>query len=201
MSDQEKDDILFDNGEEAAEELTEQAAEKGAEQPDTLETAPTAEELLEQAEAEIDRLKDTLLRTVAEQENFKKRMEKERLASLKYAGEEIFKKILPSVDNLERALQQGVVDGADAAQNLKALAEGVEMTLKNLIAALGKFEVKPIDSVGQPFDPQQQEALVMEASETVPANHVIAEYEKGYFYKDRLLRPAKVIVSSGSKSV
>ncbi len=60
--------------------------------------------------------------------------------------------------------------------------------------------MKAIDSVGQPFDPQQQEALVMEASDTVPANHVISEYEKGYFYRDRLLRPAKVIVSSGAKS-
>ncbi len=197
MSDKEKDDLLFDNSEE---EIEEQAVEGEAEQPDTAEPAPAADELLEQAEAEIARLKDTLLRTVAEQENFKKRMEKERLASLKYAGEEIFRKILPSVDNLERALQQGVVDGADAAQNLKALAEGVEMTLKSLVTALGKFEVKAIDSVGQPFDPQQQEALVMEASDTVPANHVISEYEKGYFYKDRLLRPAKVIVSSGAKS-
>ncbi len=197
MSDKEKDDLLFDNSEEEREE---QAVESEVEQPDTVEPEPAADELLEQAEAEIARLKDTLLRTIAEQENFKKRMEKERLASLKYAGEEIFRKILPSVDNLERALQQGVVDGADAAQNLKALAEGVEMTLKSLVAALGKFEVKAIDSVGQPFDPQQQEALVMEASDTVPANHVISEYEKGYFYKDRLLRPAKVIVSSGAKS-
>ncbi len=197
MSDEEKDDLLFDNSEEEREE---QAEESEAGQPDSAEPAPAADELLEQAEAEVARLKDTLLRTVAEQENFKKRMEKERLASLKYAGEEIFRKILPSVDNLERALQQGVVDGADAAQNLKALAEGVEMTLKSLVAALGKFEVKAIDSVGQPFDPQQQEALVMEASDTVPANHVISEYEKGYFYRDRLLRPAKVIVSSGAKS-
>ncbi len=200
MNDKEKEDLLFTGEEEAVEERKEQVAEEEAVAPDVMAAEPATEEMLEQAEAEIARLKDTLLRTVAEQENFKKRMERERLASLKYAGEEIFRKILPSVDNLERALQQGLIDGADSGQNLKALAEGVEMTLNNLLSALGKFEVKPINSVGHPFDPQHQEALVMEASETVPANHVIAEYEKGYFYKDRLLRPAKVIVSSGVKS-
>lgn len=159
----------------------------------------SSEELLEQAQAEIVDLKDRLLRTVAEQENFKKRMERERLASLKYAGEGIFREILPSVDNLERAVRQGIVDGAEAEKNLAALIEGVEMTLKSLIGALAKFEVKPVESVGQRFDPQQQEALVMEASSTVPSGHVISEYEKGYFYKDRLLRPAKVIVSSGAE--
>ncbi len=190
MSESEKEDIVTE-AEDTQEETEAVAAEK--------EEIPV-EEALEAAQAEIASLKDTLLRTVAEQENFKKRMERERLASLKYAGEGIFKSILPSVDNLERALQQGVVEGADAEQNLKALVEGVEMTLKSLLSSLGKFEVKPIESVGQPFDPQRQEALVMEASDSVPANHVINEYEKGYFYKDRLLRPAKVIVSSGAQA-
>ncbi len=189
MSESEKEDIATEAEETQGEETTSVETEK---------EGISAEDALEAAQAEIAHLKDTLLRTVAEQENFKKRMERERLASLKYAGEGIFKSILPSVDNLERALQQGVVEGADAEQNLKALVEGVEMTLKNLVSALGKFEVKPIESVGQPFDPQQQEALVMEASDTVAANHVISEYERGYFYKDRLLRPAKVIVSSGA---
>ncbi len=195
MSDTEKEELFA-----SAEDCTEEMPEVEEEKETSEEVEAGTDELLEKAQAEIASLKDTLLRTVAEQENFKKRMERERLASLKYAGEEIFKKILPSVDNLERALQQGVVDGADAGQNLKALAEGVEMTLKSLVSALGKFEVKPIESIGQPFDPQQQEALVMEASDTVPANYVISEYEKGYFYKDRLLRPAKVIVSSGAQS-
>ena len=90
------------------------------------------------------------------------------------------------------------MDGAEAEQNLKALLEGVELTLKSLRATLEKFEVKPIESVGQPFDPNIQEALSMEASETIPANHVVNEFEKGYHYKDRLLRAARVIVSSGN---
>ncbi|MCP3887356.1 MAG: nucleotide exchange factor GrpE [Desulfobulbaceae bacterium] len=154
---------------------------------------------LAKAREEVVELRDKMLRAAAENENFKKRVEREKQASLKYAGETIFREILPAVDNLERALGQGITEGADAETNLKALLEGVELTLKSLVANLGKFEVKAVESVGEPFDPKLQEALTMEASDTVPANHVITEYEKGYYYKDRLLRAAKVIVSSGEK--
>ena len=161
------------------------------------EPALDLEEELAKAREEIDGLRDTMLRAAAENENFKKRMERERMAALKYAGEAIFKEFLPVVDNLERAVEQGIVDGVDAEKNLNALLEGIQLTLKSLLSSLEKFEVKPIDSVGQPFDPKIQEALTMDTSDTVPASHVISEFEKGYFYKDRLLRAAKVIVSSG----
>ena len=140
---------------------------------------------------------DKMLRVAADFENFKKRMERERTLIMKYAGEHILREILPVVDNLERALGHGKGEGGDADKNLAALFEGVQLTLKSLRNSLEKFEVKPIESIGKPFDPNQQEALTMEASDTVPASHVISEFEKGYYYKDRLLRPAKVIVSSG----
>ncbi len=71
------------------------------------------------------------------------------------------------------------------------------MTLKSLVTTLEKFEVKAIEGVGEVFDPNKQEALTMAASDTIAANHVVSEFEKGYYYKDRLLRAAKVIVSSG----
>lgn len=161
------------------------------------ESEDPAEELAK-AREEIAHLKDKILRAAAENENFKKRVERERQTSLKYAGETIFKEILPVVDNLERAVDQGVVDNIDAADNLSALLEGVQLTLKSLVSILEKFEVKPIETVGQVFDPKVQEALTMEASTTIPANHVVNEFEKGYYYKDRLLRAAKVIVSSGN---
>ena len=157
------------------------------------------EELLVDALAETAEWQDKALRAAADFENFKKRMERERATMLKYHGEHIFKELLPVVDNLERAVDQGVVDGVEAEQNLKALLEGVELTLKSLRATLDKFEVRPIESVGEPFDPNIQEALSMEASDTVAANHVVGEFEKGYHYKDRLLRAARVIVSSGAK--
>jgi molecular chaperone GrpE len=159
-----------------------------------------AEKELREAREEVATLRDRMLRMAAESENFKKRMERERLAGLKYAGETIFREILPVVDNLERAIGQGVVEGVEAEKNLAALLSGVELTLKSLLTTLEKFEVKSVESVGKAFDPQQQEALTMEASETMPANHVMLEYEKGYFYKDRLLRAAKVVVSSGPKA-
>ncbi len=168
-----------------------------AEAADSEEAEKSPEELLAEALAEVAEWQDQALRSIAEFENYKKRMERERATMLKYSGEAIFRELLPVVDNLERAVEQGIVEGVDAEQNLNALLEGVELTLKSLRSTLEKFEVKPIDSIGQPFDPNVQEALTMEASDTVPANHVSNEFEKGYHYKDRLLRAARVIVSSG----
>ncbi len=157
------------------------------------------EKELADAQKEIADLRDRMLRAAAENENFKKRVERERQMSLKYAGETIFREMLPVVDNLQRAVDQGITEGAPAEQNLAALQEGVQLTLKSLIATLEKFEVKSMDSVGKPFDPTHQEALTMAASDSVPANHVLTEFEKGYNYKDKLLRAAKVVVSSGKK--
>lgn len=194
MSEKEKSEELVEEQEvaEATEESTEVQEEIAEPKEKTL------EEQLAEAKAEVDTLRDSMLRVAAESENFKKRIERERLATLKYAGENIFKAVLPVADNLERAVNQGVSTDAGAEQNLKALQEGVELTLKSLVSTLEKFDVKPLDSLGKPFDPVTQEALTMEVSETVPANHVTNEFEKGYYYKDRLIRAAKVVVSSGN---
>ncbi len=189
---------------EEVQENVETAVEDKAPETETTREQPeeqaekSLEEQLADAQVEIAEYKDQMLRAVAESENFKKRMQREHSATLKYAGERIFKEILPVVDNLERAVNQGIVEGAGAEKNLDALKEGVELTLKSLLTILEKFEVKPIDSLGKPFDPVDQEALTMEPSDEMPANHVTNEYEKGYYYKDRLLRAAKVVVSSGS---
>lgn len=172
------------------------AAEAG-EAEETKAVEKGVDEQLQDALEEAAELKDKMLRLAADYENFKKRNERERAATMKYAGEHIFREFLPVVDNLERAINQGAVEGTDAEKNLAGLLEGVELTLKSLYASLEKFEVTAIESVGEPFDPNKQEALTMEASDSIPANHVINEFEKGYFFKDRLLRAAKVIVSSG----
>lgn len=201
MSEEKLNEELQDDAEVAVE--VDNASEAPEKTPETTTQAePEAcnpEKELRDAREEIAGLRDRMLRMAAENENFKKRVERERLTGLKYAGETIFREILPVVDNLERALGQGVIEGAEAEKNLSALLAGVQLTLKSLVTTLEKFEVKVVDSVGKPFDPQQQEALTMDASETIPVNHVIQEFEKGYFYKDRLLRPAKVVVSSGPK--
>ncbi|MDO9042581.1 MAG: nucleotide exchange factor GrpE [Desulfocapsaceae bacterium] len=185
---QEKEEVLAKKGQAVSEESKEETAE---------DAELAVEAKLIAAQEEIAGFRDKLLRAAADFDNYKKRMERDRNAAMKYAGEQILREILPVVDNLERALTQGVVPGVEVEANLAALMEGVQLTLKSLLTVLEKFEVKAVDSVGQPFDPNVHEALVMEPSDVVPASHVLNEFEKGYYYKDRLLRVAKVIVSSG----
>lgn len=186
-----------DQENEVVPEKMEQDASEELQGEATLDAGMTGEEKLVAAQEEIAGYQDKMLRAAAEFDNYKKRMERDRNTAMKYAGEHILREILPVVDNLERALDQGVVTGVDGETKLAALLEGVQLTLKSLLVVLEKFEVKAIESVGLPFDPNIQEALVMEPSDVVPASHVLAEFEKGYYYKDRLLRVAKVIVSSG----
>jgi len=155
------------------------------------------EESLSERLAELERekaeLQDKMLRMAAELENFKKRMEREKQNAIKFAEENLLKELLPTIDNLERALAM-----EQTSEDALKLHEGVELTLKGLMGTVEKFGLSPIDSVGQAFDPNVHEAMTMEASDDVPAQHVITEFEKGYYYKDKLLRAAKVIVSSGA---
>jgi molecular chaperone GrpE len=146
---------------------------------------------------EAEENRDRLLRLAAEFENYKKRMVRERETLLKYAGEEILRELLTTVDNLDRAIEQGTADSDDSRMKLDSMLEGVNLTRKGLMATLEKFEVTPIESEGKEFDPNVQEAMTMEPSNEVRANHVLREFVKGYRFKDRLLRPAKVVVSSG----
>jgi molecular chaperone GrpE len=138
-----------------------------------------------------------MLRVAADADNFKKRMERDKARLLKYAGENILKELLATVDNLDRALEQGRSEGGDPQQKLESLLAGVDLTRKGLASTLERFEVTPLDSVGKVFDPDEMDALTMEASEEVPANHVLQEFAKGYRFKDRVLRHAQVVVSSG----
>ncbi len=186
MGKEQKKEVVLEKMEHAAIESEEGAAEDTG----------SAEDKLIAAQEEIAGFRDKILRAAADFDNYKKRMERDRNAAMKYASEAVLREVLPVVDNLERALAQGVVTGVTAEHNLAALLEGVQLTLKILLATLEKFEVKVVDSVGKPFDPNIQEALAMEASDVIPASHVLSEFEKGYYYKDRLLRVAKVIVSS-----
>jgi molecular chaperone GrpE len=137
-------------------------------------------------------LEDKLLRMAAEQDNFRKRMQRERETALKYAEETILRELLPSLDNLERAVEQ-----CKCTTDAGAILAGVEMTSKGLLSTLEKFGIKPLSGEGQPFDPNFHEAVAMEASAEVPENQIVQEYQKGYMFKDRLIRAAKVVVSKG----
>lgn len=151
----------------------------------------------ERLERELESTRDQLLRVAAEFENYKKRMEREQTKAARYAGEHILRDLLPTVDNLERALEQGGDSGADVAGRFQGLLEGVELTHRGLLATLERFGVEPVDAIGAPFNPSEQDALSMEASDEVPANHVLREFAKGYRFRDRMLRHAQVVVSSG----
>jgi len=199
VSKENRNDELYEDVEVLEEDQTASEREQGSSDDNTpeVEVPRDLEKELAAAIEEAADLRDKMLRGAAENENFKKRMERERSASLKYAGEQIFREMLPVVDNLERAVSQSKSGGDNAEKSFESLVEGVELTLKSLHSTLEKFEVKSVDSVGEPFDPKHQDALTMAASDTIPANHIVSEFEKGYYYKDRLLRAAKVIVSSG----
>ncbi|MDN4594783.1 nucleotide exchange factor GrpE [Polycladomyces subterraneus] len=133
---------------------------------------------------------EMFLRARADLDNYRKRVRKEKEESAKYAMAPLAEAILPVVDNLERALAAGG-NAADA----KALHEGVEMVYRQLLQVLRQVGVEPIESVGQPFDPHLHNAVMQEETSDTEPGIVIAELQKGYRFKDRVLRPAMVKVS------
>jgi molecular chaperone GrpE len=144
-------------------------------------------------ELRLREAEESLLRTVAEGENFKKRLQREKEEQTRYANEALMRELLPVIDNLERALQHSEI-GSDQ----ESVVQGISMTLKGFADALGKFGCSPIEAVGKPFDPNFHEAVAQEENSELEPNTVIRELQKGYVLRDRLLRPAMVVVSKSS---
>lgn len=166
------------------------AATGGAELPEKAAEDLTAE--LEALQQQLAECQDRMLRMAADFDNTKKRLERECQITIKFAEENILRELLPSIDNLERAMEQG-----KETNKVDGLLEGLALTMNGLLGTLEKFGVKQVNSIGEPFDPNLHEAMATETSTEVPQNNVLREFQKGYSYKDRLLRAAKVIVSSG----
>lgn len=155
----------------------------------------------EALQRELAETRDQLMRVAAEFDNFKKRMEREKSKLLKYAGENILRDLLTTMDNLDRAVDQGSTATADdEVKRLQAMLQGVELTRKGLVSTLERYGVEPLNAVGLAFNPDEHDALTMEASAEIPANHVVREFARGYRFKDRVLRHAQVVVSSGPGS-
>jgi len=148
------------------------------------------QEKLDKAEQEKKELSERLLRTLAEFDNYKKRVSREKEDLLKYGNEKLAFELLPVLDNFERALEQ-----AKIAQEIGTVVEGIDMMLKQFMSALEKFSIKPFSSVGEPFDPQRHDAMAQQEHPDHEDNTVMAEFQKGYYLSDKLLRPARVIVS------
>lgn len=146
---------------------------------------------VEQLQAEVEQARDTALRAQADAQNVKRRAEQDVEKARKFALERFCGELLPVVDNLERALESA--SGEDEA--VKKIAEGVELTLKSFQDALGKFQIEAIDPVGEPFDPQEHQAMSMIESPDAEPNTVLTVMQKGYRLNGRLVRPAMVMVS------
>jgi len=146
---------------------------------------------LESVEQEAKEAHDRFLRVSAEFENYKKRSAREMDEFRKFANESLLREMLTVVDNLERALNSSNNDN----QANSHIAEGVDMTLKEILKVFEKFNVKPIEALGKPFDPNFHQAAMREETNERPENTVLNELEKGYMIHDRLLRPAMVVVS------
>lgn len=153
-------------------------------------TVDVEETDLEVARREAKENYDKFLRVYAEFENYKKRMERDKSEFLKYANEGLIKELLGVIDNLDRAVGQ-------ARQNpeSESLVEGVEMILRQTKEIMEKHGVRELQSLGEPFDPNVHEAMMHEVADDHDENTVIDELQKGYVFKDRLIRPALVKVS------
>ena len=145
---------------------------------------------LAQKEEELADCKDKMLRLAAELENFKKRVEREKLEHMKFALEEFAKELLPFLDNLERAVAM-----AKETNDMEKMIEGIELTLSGYLKTLEKFGLKTFVAEGQRFDPNYHEALSVEENPDVEDNIVLKEFLRGYTLHDKVIRPALVVVS------
>ena len=143
---------------------------------------------------ELAELKDRHLRLAAEFDNFRRRSLRERQDLHNYANENLVKDLLPTVDNLERAVDHGRKEEQRA--DSENLLQGVELTYRSLLQILSRHGVVEIEALGKPFDPQVHEAVRRVPSSEHAPGTVVEVYQKGYLLKDRLLRPAMVAVAS-----
>ena len=144
-------------------------------------------------EAELSEAQERVLRTAADAENFKKRLQREKEEQTRYANESLIRELLTVIDNLERALEHS---GSESDQ--EGLVEGLNMTLKSFLDTLTRFGCTQVEAEGKPFDPNFHEAVSQEESADHKPNTVLNELQKGYVLKERLLRPAMVLVSKRS---
>ncbi len=149
------------------------------------------EEKLTIAEQKAHENWEKSVRAMAELDNVRRRSEREVANAHRYGIEKLVNSLLPIIDSLEQALQL-----ADKHKD-SSMHEGLELTMKLFLDALGKYEVQQLNPEGEQFDPQQHEAMSMQESNEVPDNTILGVFQKGYMLNDRVIRPARVIVAKG----
>jgi molecular chaperone GrpE len=170
--------------------------DEGVETPG-VQAEPHQEDLAAQLEARIRELeaqvkaeREGALRAAADLDNYRKRAQRDLQEGVRFANERLIKDFLPVVDNLERALGHG-----SSTRDWASLEQGLQMTRKQFEDTLGRHGARPITAVGQPFDPNQHEAMGTTESTAVPPNTVVSEILRGWTLNDRLVRPALVSVA------
>jgi molecular chaperone GrpE len=174
--------------------------------PVAADAAPATEPAL--TPAQLDELKaqaakaaeywDRLLRNSAEFDNYKKRAARERQDAIKFANENLLHKLLPILDNFDAAL--AAVQSGQGDNNTQSLLTGVTMIQQQLRAALAEAGLEEVDATGKPFDPNLHEAVSQTETEEHPEGHVAQQLRKGYKLKERLLRPATVVVAKAPET-
>ena len=200
----EKPDFLIDESEEETEKLNE--TEERSIETVEAELEALKEDLKKQLEAvaeserqQFEAERDRLLRTVAESENSKKRIEIDVQKQLKYANKNLIESLIPVLDSLEAAIKSVSVDNQerDTSSEITRFSEGVQLVQKQLLDVLKTNGLTPIEAIGGPFNPNQHEAVFATESDDVPEGDVIEEFRGGYQLHDQILRAAQVIVSKG----
>lgn len=172
-----------------------------AEREDLLHTEieKEVETAVEQVHEEYKAERDRLLRTAAEAENTKKRLQADYQRQLKFANEGILEGMIPVLDSLEAAIKSVAEQGetSDTSPTFTTFNEGVLLVHKQLLDSLKIHGLTPIEAVGETFDPNQHEALLVTASDDVPEGKIIEEFRRGYMLRTRVLRASQVVVSQG----
>jgi molecular chaperone GrpE len=143
-------------------------------------------------QGDLDRFRDLALRTQADFENYKKRCAREKEEAIKYANNSLLQRLVAIIDNFELGLAAAKEQGQQSP-----IYSGMVLVQKQLNDLLAENGLQPIEAEGNPFDPNLHEAIAHEPSDEVPEGTVLRQVSRGYRIKDRLLRPAKVVVSSG----
>ena len=169
------------------------AEEVAAEEAGTVEAGLSLEQQLEAVRAEADKNRESFLLASAEAENIRKRAQNEIAQARKFAIEKFATELLSVRDSLDLASATEI--NSEDADAITKMREGLELTLKQLDSVFEKFEISAIDPKGEKFNPDHHQAMAMVETGDLEPNHVVEVMQKGYLLKDRLLRPAMVVVS------
>lgn len=183
------EETLAENGEPASEDSVSEEKESQEEEEQKPAGCDKKRKKKDKKDEKIEELNDRLLRNMAEFENFRNRSEKEKTAMFEIGARSVIEKVLPVVDNFERGL-----DAVSEEEKDSAFVKGMEAIYKQILTVFEEIGVVPIEAVGKEFDPNLHNAVMHDEDDTMEANTVSEEFQKGYMYKDSVVRHSMVKV-------